>query len=65
TGFEPAVFGLTGRHVNHYTTPPNYAAQYTTTFHVRQIWFQLLPQEGNQYLPGAPVGVPGTFVVFL
>jgi hypothetical protein len=22
TGFEPAVFGLTGRHVNHYTTPP-------------------------------------------
>jgi hypothetical protein len=21
-GFEPAIFGLTGRHVNHYTTPP-------------------------------------------
>jgi hypothetical protein len=23
TGFEPAIFGLTGRHVNHYTTPPS------------------------------------------
>lgn len=22
TGFEPAIFGLTGRHVNRYTTPP-------------------------------------------
>jgi hypothetical protein len=23
TGFEPAIFGLTGRHVHHYTTPPD------------------------------------------
>ncbi len=22
TGIEPAIFGLTGRRVNHYTTPP-------------------------------------------
>lgn len=22
TGFEPAIFGLTGRYVNRYTTPP-------------------------------------------
>jgi hypothetical protein len=22
TGFEPAISGLTGQHVNHYTTPP-------------------------------------------
>ena len=21
-GLEPAIFGLTGRHVHHYTTPP-------------------------------------------
>ena len=25
TGLEPAIFGLTGRRVNHYTTPPCYA----------------------------------------
>jgi hypothetical protein len=25
TGFEPAIFGLTGRHVNRYTTPPEQA----------------------------------------
>ncbi len=23
TGFEPAISGLTGQHVNRYTTPPN------------------------------------------
>jgi hypothetical protein len=27
-GFEPAVFGLTGRHVNHYTTPPTWSELY-------------------------------------
>ena len=37
TGFEPAIFGLTGRHVNRYTTPPHYARHYTTTGTVRQV----------------------------
>jgi hypothetical protein len=30
TGFEPAISGLTGRHVHHYTTPPILAKLYHT-----------------------------------
>src|SRR5690349_20389492 len=33
TGFEPAIFGLTGRRVNRYTTPPNQQGKY---YHTRQ-----------------------------
>ena len=28
TGFEPAISGLTGRRVNHYTTPPSSISKY-------------------------------------
>ena len=36
TGFEPAVFGLTGRHVYRYTTPPE-QRHYTTACAPSQI----------------------------
>ena len=37
TGFEPAISGLTGRHVDHYTTPPHNEGNYTTFRSRRQI----------------------------
>ena len=37
TGFEPAISGLTGRHVHHYTTPPHNEGNYTTFRPRRQI----------------------------
>ncbi len=48
TGFEPAVFGLTGRHVNRYTTPPD-GKDYSTalargqirTAHWETLWWPL------------------------
>jgi hypothetical protein len=32
TGVEPAISGLTGRRVNHYTTPPNLLGDYKKVF---------------------------------